>query len=249
MRGSIVATWKRWSIDDLQRYLTSTDAPYVQGIVPKTETRLTFVTVYDISTPESRSRQGHGPEASGLLGRVRCPRADLHSAPGRLQASVPRHHDRGARCSLYPGTAPAGGTPPLIGAAFREAWPEADLWDEILPLAEPRWNADRRAAPSHAFRACGEGGGGGSGRARMARHMRLRLSAFRILFSWLAEHDRDGAGRHPRRHPSKSGSQARPLPSSFVAKTATAHGESSFVIRHPPSKARAPRRAARAWEH
>jgi hypothetical protein len=40
--------------------------------------------------------------------RVRCPRADLQSAPGRLGYHVSRHYDRGGRCIPGLGQAKAG---------------------------------------------------------------------------------------------------------------------------------------------
>src|ERR1700759_3071239 len=46
--------------------------------------------------------KGRLPEACREVERVRFPRADLHSAPGRLRAKTPgRHYDRSARCSLH----------------------------------------------------------------------------------------------------------------------------------------------------
>jgi len=50
------------------------------------------------------------PEASRGAGRVRYPRADLHSASGQLGHHVSRHYDRGGGCSPGLGQAKAGNT-------------------------------------------------------------------------------------------------------------------------------------------
>jgi hypothetical protein len=52
--------------------------------------------------------KGRLPEASREVERVRCPRADLQSAPGRLGYHVSRHYDRGGRCFPGLGQAKAG---------------------------------------------------------------------------------------------------------------------------------------------
>jgi hypothetical protein len=52
--------------------------------------------------------KGRLPEASREVGRVRCPRADLQFAPGRLGHHVSRHYDRGGRCIPGLGQAKAG---------------------------------------------------------------------------------------------------------------------------------------------
>jgi hypothetical protein len=52
--------------------------------------------------------KGRLPEASREVERVRCPRADLQSAPGRLGYQSPRHYDRGGRCFPGLGQAKAG---------------------------------------------------------------------------------------------------------------------------------------------
>jgi hypothetical protein len=52
--------------------------------------------------------KGRLPEASREVERVRCPRADLQSAPGRLGHHVSRHYDRGGRCIPGLGQAKAG---------------------------------------------------------------------------------------------------------------------------------------------
>ena len=52
--------------------------------------------------------KGRLPEASREVGRVRCSRVDLQSAPGRLGHHVSRHYDRGRRCIPGLGQAKAG---------------------------------------------------------------------------------------------------------------------------------------------
>jgi hypothetical protein len=52
--------------------------------------------------------KGRLPEASRRVERVRCSRADLQSAPGRLGHHVSRHYDRGGRCFPGLGQAKAG---------------------------------------------------------------------------------------------------------------------------------------------
>jgi hypothetical protein len=52
---------------------------------------------------------------------------------------------RGA--SLQPGPAPAGGTPPLIGAASREAWPDAEPWGCVSPFGESRGGTPEGVLP------------------------------------------------------------------------------------------------------
>ena len=52
--------------------------------------------------------KGRLPEACREVERVRCSRADLQSAPGRLGHHVSRHYDRGGRCFPGLGQAKAG---------------------------------------------------------------------------------------------------------------------------------------------
>jgi hypothetical protein len=52
--------------------------------------------------------KGRLPEACREVERVRCPRADLQSALGRLGHHVSRHYDRGGRCIPGLGQAKAG---------------------------------------------------------------------------------------------------------------------------------------------
>ena len=52
--------------------------------------------------------KGRLPEANREVERVRCPRAALQSAPGRLGHHVSRHYDRGGRCIPGLGQAKAG---------------------------------------------------------------------------------------------------------------------------------------------
>ena len=52
--------------------------------------------------------KGRLPEACREVERVRCSRADLQSAPGRLGHHVSRHYDRGGRCIPGLGQAKAG---------------------------------------------------------------------------------------------------------------------------------------------
>jgi hypothetical protein len=101
--------------------------------------------------------------------RVRCSRADLQSAPGRLGHHVSRHYDRGGRCSLD-WDRRRRVTP--VQTASQEAWPEAEPlgWNNSL-RREPWWNAVRRARSKRARAASVRCGGG-----------TLRLPAFRLPF-------------------------------------------------------------------
>jgi hypothetical protein len=62
----------------------------------------------NVTYDSSRSLEGRLPEASRKVERVRCSRADLQSAPGRLGHHVSRHDDRGGRCFPGLGQAKAG---------------------------------------------------------------------------------------------------------------------------------------------
>jgi hypothetical protein len=95
------------------------------------------------------------------LGRGRCPRAELRSAPGRLWASTGRHYERSVGCIDWTGTGGAGnartncvrfcrrkaeqqtGAP----ATSQEAWPEAARQGRKSLAESRKWNADRRARP------------------------------------------------------------------------------------------------------
>ena len=67
--------------------------------------------------------KGRLPEACREVGRVRCSRADLQSALGRLGHHVSRHYDRGGRCSLD-WDRRRRVTP--VQTTSQEAWPEAE---------------------------------------------------------------------------------------------------------------------------
>ena len=89
---------------------------------------------------------------AGLAERVRCPRA-LGSSPSHPGGSgiMPAGTMTGARgASLEVDAVLAGATRRIVGAAVHEAWPELSLWDEQSLGQEPRWNAERRAAPAGA---------------------------------------------------------------------------------------------------
>jgi hypothetical protein len=58
--------------------------------------------------PQIPLTKGRLPEACREVERVRCSRADLQSAPGRLGHHVSRHYDRGGRCIPGLGQAKAG---------------------------------------------------------------------------------------------------------------------------------------------
>src|SRR5580698_2704011 len=112
--------------------------------------------------------KGRLPEASREVERVRCSRADLQSAPGRLgyqslgtmtgAGGASLDWDRRRRV-----------TP--VQTASQEAWPEPSLWDGIIPLGESRGGtpsgvrAPKERAPHR----------------KMRRLVTLRLPAFRFL--------------------------------------------------------------------
>ena len=128
------------------------------------------------------------------LGRVRCLRAELRSAPGRFRASAAQHYGLGREVLAGLGQVGAGnartncvGLPPEGGrlqdrrsATSQEAWPEAEPRDRKLPWAEPWWNADRRARPQRRVGASRRSRG--ASRTRWCGHETLRLSAFHFLF-------------------------------------------------------------------
>jgi hypothetical protein len=106
---------------------------------------------------------------AGSWGRVRCPRADLHSAFGQLRASVPRHYDRGGECPL--GWDRRRRVTP-VQTASQEAWPGAEPWGRRLPLARTVVGRRQACASPLDARPCSA--------ARQVKG--LRLSAFRFLY-------------------------------------------------------------------
>ena len=111
--------------------------------------------------------KGRLPEAYREVEQVRCPRADLQFAPGRLGYQPPGTMTGMGGASLDWDTRRRV-TP--VQTASQEAWPEADLGDEIL--SEMRAAVERRQACA----------------LRRARAVRkhggcdLRLSAFCLPF-------------------------------------------------------------------
>jgi hypothetical protein len=109
---------------------------------------------------------------------MRCPRAAARHCHSRAAwASVSRHYDRGARCSLdwdrRRRVTPVQTTSP-------EAWPEADLRDDDSLWREPRWNADGRAPLAKGASRTARRGGYGSA------FFGVPLSFFFLrLHSWL----------------------------------------------------------------
>ena len=103
---------------------------------------------------------------------MRCLRADLHSAPGRLRASACRYYGRRGRCYPGLGQAAAGNARcqsanlrPPVGAAVsdwyslprpRKPGLKQNLGDESPLGTEPRWDADRRARDAFARAASGQ---------------------------------------------------------------------------------------------
>ena len=100
--------------------------------------------------------------------RVRCPRADLQSAPGRLGHQVSRHYDRGGRCSLD-WDRRRRVTP--VQTASQEAWPEAEPLGWNTPLGESRGGTPKGERALQGARRIARCGGG-----------TLRLPAFRFPF-------------------------------------------------------------------
>ena len=166
---------------------------------------------------QSRSRKGRRPGDAGW--RSECGargRRLVTSAPGRLghQPAGTMTGTRGA--SLQPGPALAGGTPPLIGAKSREAWPEAEPWGCVSSFGESRGGTPEGVLPPPV-----PGGGSGGGSAAPppcpppragedkvgVRRLEIRVCrrsasfsffSFLAFLSWLAEHDR-AEGRSHRR--------------------------------------------------
>jgi hypothetical protein len=111
---------------------------------------LTFVTG-TVTCRKSRSaKDGSGRHSPGLE-RERCPRAELRSAPGQLWASTRRYYGRCVRCFTGLGQTGAGNARLAKGVASavasQEAWPGVEPEGLAARRQEPRWNADRRAAP------------------------------------------------------------------------------------------------------
>jgi hypothetical protein len=73
---------------------------------------------------------------------MRCPRADLHSAPGRPWTPLVRHNDRSARSALN-WDRRRRVTPAI--AASQETWPGAEPMLVATGVASPRRSAGRRA--------------------------------------------------------------------------------------------------------
>src|SRR5262249_61434292 len=79
---------------------------------------LTFVPISVTYSKSDLARYGRGLGGSpGSRGRVRCPRAGLQPALGRLWASSLRHYDRSARCCRWTGTGRGGERPLSKGYA------------------------------------------------------------------------------------------------------------------------------------
>src|SRR5580700_6459726 len=107
--------------------------------------------------------KGRLPEACREVGRVRCPRADLQSAPGRLGYQSPGTMT-GMGGAPWTGTGEGGERP--CRPRPRKPGLELSLWDGIIPLGESRGGTPTGVrAPLSARRA-------------QARRLDLRLSAF-----------------------------------------------------------------------
>ena len=112
---------------------------------------MTFVSISVTFSAESRSRKGRR--------RLTAVWWSECGARGRW-ARHPR--TRAAQASCLPALGPARevhrwkwtrcwrGQPAAYGSAVHEAWPELSLRDEQSLGREPRWNAERRAAPAGA---------------------------------------------------------------------------------------------------
>ena len=131
--------------------------------------------------------------------RVRFPRADLQSAPGRLRAS----------CS--PASRPVRGVLPLDWDRRRrvmpgettsqEAWPEAEPLGPTSLWQEPWWDAERRARS--ALRAPHPAGCGGW--LRVSRRSASLLSFLTFVAQGA---DREGIGSHRRFSLAKIGAES-----------------------------------------
>jgi hypothetical protein len=118
----------------------------------------------------------------GGEGRVRCPRAELRSAPGRSGHHACRHYDRRAGCIAGSGRV-AAGRARAVPCPTKHG-PGCALGMRYSPWQEPWWNAGRRARPT----------ADGSAQADLIRGATapagaglttVRLPAFRFLFSFV----------------------------------------------------------------
>src|ERR1700722_14093668 len=167
------------------------DSGLLAGARPRND-RVTFIlTVVTISVTfleSNLAHEGRLREGSRRPGRVRCPRADLPSAPGRLRASASWHYRPG--CEVLAGrgqvkggnarTNCAGSAPGMgmiTGSALipspRKHGLKQSLWEEISLWREPWWNADRRARPQRRVGASRHSRG--ASRTRWCGHETLRL--------------------------------------------------------------------------
>ena len=135
----------------------------------------------------NRRCESFSPAKDGLrqacrrTGRGRCPRADLHSAPGRSGHQACRHYDRRARCFAGSGQPVGGVNPAPWTVSPTKPGPDCALGTTNSLGQEPWWNAGRRARPTAE---------GGASRFFVARPApagaggsTLRLPAFRFLIS------------------------------------------------------------------
>ena len=109
---------------------------------------LTYVTVsVTIRSESNLARKDAVQRHTARSGRGRCPRADLHSVPGRSGHHACRHYDRRARCVAGSGRGAGGVTPAVL--ALRPTKPGPDRTKgPYTPWEEPWWNAGRRARPT-----------------------------------------------------------------------------------------------------
>ena len=104
--------------------------------------------------------------------------------PGGIGHHACRHHDRHARCIAATGAGVGGITPPLMGAALREAWSGAESLGCVSPLDKSRSGTpegvrvplDARRAPSSVLPRMR-----GRMKVGVRRLVKLRLSAFCFL--------------------------------------------------------------------
>ncbi len=113
------------------------------------------------------------------MGRGRCLRADLHSAPGRSGHHACRHYDRHARCVAGCGLSCRRSDPRPLDGLAHEAWPGSHQ-GTTPPLGRTVVERRQASAPDS-----GRGGASrplrGAPRTRWCGIVTMRLPALRFL--------------------------------------------------------------------